>query len=423
MATINVLIFPAGEVNSIELHDALSTCVNVRVFGASSIERHGGFVFANYISGLPFINDVGFLEAFNKIICENRIDVVIPTHDTVAKFFSENRDNILARVLVAGKKTTAICRDKSLTYELFSDTDFVPTVYADIPSDFPVFIKPREGQGGVGARLIHNLHELPENLMSYVVSEYLPGDEYTVDCLTDKKGNLIVVSPRSRKRLMAGVCVAGSTEPLTDDIKNIAEEINRRLSFLGLWYFQIKKDISGRWKLLEISTRCAGSMCLTRARGLNLPLISIYVAMGYDVEAVPNNAKITMDRTLITRYITDYYYDTVYFDFDDTLVVRGKVNLKAIWFLYQCRNQGKKVVLLTKHERVLRESMERYAISPNLFESVIQIQPDAEKADFVKPKNAIFIDNAYKERESVRMRLGIPVYDVDEIEVLMDWRV
>ena len=83
MAIINVLIFPAGEVNSIELHDALSTCFNIRVFGASSIERHGGFVFENYISGLPFINDSGFIKAFNQIISDNHIDVVIPTHDTV----------------------------------------------------------------------------------------------------------------------------------------------------------------------------------------------------------------------------------------------------------------------------------------------------------------------------------------------------
>ena len=45
MPKINVLVFPAGEVNSIELHDALSTCVNIELFGASSINRHGEYVF------------------------------------------------------------------------------------------------------------------------------------------------------------------------------------------------------------------------------------------------------------------------------------------------------------------------------------------------------------------------------------------
>ena len=33
---IRVLVFPAGEINSIELHDALSSNVNVELFGASS---------------------------------------------------------------------------------------------------------------------------------------------------------------------------------------------------------------------------------------------------------------------------------------------------------------------------------------------------------------------------------------------------
>ena len=49
MAKINVLIFRGGEINSVELHDALSSCVNVKVFGASSVERHGKYIFQNYI--------------------------------------------------------------------------------------------------------------------------------------------------------------------------------------------------------------------------------------------------------------------------------------------------------------------------------------------------------------------------------------
>ncbi len=46
---INVLIFPAGEINSVELHDALSTCVNIKLYGASSVERHGKYIFENSV--------------------------------------------------------------------------------------------------------------------------------------------------------------------------------------------------------------------------------------------------------------------------------------------------------------------------------------------------------------------------------------
>ncbi len=53
MHKTKVLIFPAGEINSIEIHDSLSTCVNIELYGASSVDRHGGYVFRNYISGVP----------------------------------------------------------------------------------------------------------------------------------------------------------------------------------------------------------------------------------------------------------------------------------------------------------------------------------------------------------------------------------
>ena len=69
--TINVLVFPAGEVNSIEIHDALSTCVNVKVIGASSVDRHGPYVFENYISGLPIQMKILFqslMKSLRKII-------------------------------------------------------------------------------------------------------------------------------------------------------------------------------------------------------------------------------------------------------------------------------------------------------------------------------------------------------------------
>ena len=79
MSVINILIFPAGEINSIELHDALSTCVNIRVYGASSIERHGSYVFENYIPGLPLISDKNFISVFNEVLKRNKIDVLFQT--------------------------------------------------------------------------------------------------------------------------------------------------------------------------------------------------------------------------------------------------------------------------------------------------------------------------------------------------------
>lgn len=419
---IKVLIFPAGEVNSIALHDALSTCVNIELWGASSIERHGSFVFKNYISELPMITEDNFIKEFNKIILDKKIDLIFPTHDTVANFLSQNEEKIKAKIACCNKNTAEICRDKQKIYDLFKDCSFMPKIYKEI-NEFPVFIKPREGQGGIGAKLINSKKDIPNiDLKDYVICEYLPNEEYSVDCLTDKNGKLIYISPRSRQRIMAGIAVAGEIKPLSEEIKSIAFEINKRLKFKGLWFFQIKKDKNNKWKLLEIATRYATTMCLSQAKGVNLPLLSVYIEKGYDVLAKPNSYNVKMDRTLISRYKIDYKYETVYFDFDDTLIINNQVHLPAIRFLYQCKNQNKNVILITKHENDLNKTLEKYAISKNLFNKIIHLKMNDKKINYIKPENAIFIDNAFQERIAVQDKFNIPVFDVEGIAVLTDWR-
>lgn len=424
---IGVLIFPAGEINSIELHDALSVCVNIRVVGASSIDRHGEYVFEHYISGMPRINELNFLDNLNCLIERENIDVVIPTHDDVALFFAENASYIHAKLLTPNYETALICRDKLKTYQLFEHEAFCPKVYKE-PNQFMSYMKPRRGQGGVGAKLLRSKEDVPQQIdwTEYVICEYLPGEELTIDCFSDKDGKLQVVLPRSRQRIFGGVSVHARREVLTDEIRSIAETINKKLTFLGLWYFQLKKDNAGHWKLLEISTRCAGTMCLSRAIGVNLPLLSVYAALGMATEIFTNNYEIQVDRTLISRYKTNLEYETVYIDLDDTIIIRNKVHLPAIWFLYQCKNTEKKVILVTRHRQdhndTVQEVLEKYRISKELFHNIIELPFDTPKYKYINPDKSIFIDNAYFERKSVREKLGIPVFDVDGLEVLMDWR-
>ena len=147
---INVLIFPC-EGNSNELHDALSYCFNVTVFGASSVSRHGRFIYKNYECNLPYITDKSFIDIFNIYIEKNKIDVVIPQHDTVALFLAENKDKINAKIVQSDVRTNEICRSKIRIHETFEKTDFVPVRYRSIEEiKFPVFVKPDIGEGGHG---------------------------------------------------------------------------------------------------------------------------------------------------------------------------------------------------------------------------------------------------------------------------------
>ena len=222
---------------------------------------------------------------------------------------------------------------------------------------------------------------------------------------------------------MAGISVAGRTEKPSEEITRIAETINSRLRFEGLWYFQLRQDNLGKLKLMEISVRCAGGMCLTRAKGINLPLLSIYIAMGQDVSIFDNGNDAEMDRALISRYNIHIEYNHVYIDFDDTISLRGQVNPFAIVFLYQCKNKKKTVHLLTRHINDIKKTLENFAISEKLFDEIINIPDEESKSDYIKNPDSIFIDNMFKERFDVKNRCHIPVFDADAFEFLLDYRI
>jgi len=424
----NILVFPCGTEIAMEIFHSLKYARFLTLFGASSVDDHGMYVYKNYFSGVPFFNEPGFIEALNKIIDENEIDFIFPSHDSPLLEMSRCSDKLHAKVLTSPYETCEICRSKLKTYEFFQNCEYVPRVYADASAvtEFPVFIKPDIGQGSSGIQKIDDREQLLRALSGEkkAIVEYLPGEEYTVDCFTDRYGVLQFASMRTRARTRNGISVHSAIVHTDPTCRAIAESINSMLKFEGLWFFQVKHNRGGAYRLLEIAPRVAGTMCVHRAAGVNLPLLTVYDRMGFDVSCVMEMDSVEADRALINRYRLKIDYDRVVVDFDDTLVINGAVNTQLVSFLYQCVNTGKKIVLLTKHAGALAENMNRARISPTLFDEIIQIEPSSDKADFFafKPVD-IFIDDSFSERKKVRQRYGIKTFSVDMVEGLLDWRM
>lgn len=422
----NVLIFPAGEMNSAELHEALSGQVNIEVFGASSVERHGRHLFERYRSDMPFISSPDFFPSLNALVKEWGIDLIIPSHDSVVDFFSDNRHLINTKVLVPSTETAKICRSKSLTYDFFGDCGFVPKRYLVPPKgSVQAFVKPDKGQGSVGARLVDfsSGQDLPTiDWANEVVTEYLPGDELTVDCFTDRHGVLLGIFPRSRDRVLGGISVSGASIEATSEIEAVGQEINERLKFLGLWYFQVKRSSQGAYKLMEISARCAGGQAITRARGFNLPVLSVYAAMGRDVRLPRGRPSVRVDRIFKNIADFDFEYDEVFVDYDDCIINGANTNPDLMRFLYQSKNLGKKTTLITKHDGDILSSLAAHRISETLFDRIVHLGEGDKKSDYVSCSRSIFIDNAFSEREEVSIRCGIPVFDVEGVEMIQVWR-
>ena len=423
-----VAVFPAGSEIGLEINSALKYSTHFDVYGFSSVPCHASYVFSNYIEGVPFYKDNQFITELNKLIDENKIDFIYPAYDDVQLYLTEMQEQLHAKVVTSELDTVKICRSKEATYEFFQDCWFVPKHYSAVDKieTFPVFVKPDVGQGAQGAKMIRSQRELDfalEENPNVVICEYLPGDEYTMDCLTDGEGELRVCRMRDRRRIRNGISVSSQQLLVPDKIRLIAEEINRRMNFCGAWFFQMKKNVKGEFRMLEIAPRIAGTMGMSRNTGVNYPLLTLFCQMGMPVDIIENDYGIEVDRALVSRYHTDIEYDTVYVDLDDTLIVNGKVNTTLIQYLYQTVNEEKKRVLLTKHIKVVSETLEARRIAESLFDEIICIRPEDEKSNYIKAEKAIFIDDSFSERKRVSETCHIPVFDCSEVEALLDWRV
>jgi hypothetical protein len=423
----NVLVFPCGSEIGLEIHKSLNLSTHFELYGVSSIDDHGMFVYKNYIGGLPYVDAPDFVDKLNQVVAEKRIDFIIPTHDSVvlmlAQAAADGRLN--CTVVTSPVNTCEIARFKSKTYEFLGAAVATPKVYGSredvIESDLPIFLKPDVGQGSKGTHLVKSLPELDFYLSgntSLIILEYLPGAEYTVECFTNKDGQLLFCEGRQRNRVLNGISV--NTETIKDGrFAEIGGKINQALEFRGAWFFQLKEREDGELVLMEIAPRIAGTMSLVRSKGVNLVLLSLFDAMGYDVEVFENSYSIVVDRALGETYKHDIKYRHVYLDFDDLVIFEGKVNPAVMAFVYQCMNKDVKVHLLTRHRQDLEASLNKYKLN-GIFDELIWIQDHEEKFDYIKENDAIFIDDSFAERKKVHKKLGIPVFDAHMIESLME---
>lgn len=421
-----VAIFPAGTEIGLEIYNSLKYSTHFELYGFSSIDDHSKFVYKNYESNLPNYDEDGFLNSINKIIMKYKIDFLFPAHDDVQLFLAEHSQVLHTKLLSSPVDTLRICRSKRKTYNYFSLFNFVPNYYSSYSyiTNFPVFAKPDVGQGSKGIQILKDkeeLFQLAKRENNYVICEYLPGEEYTVDCFTDMYGKLRVSKLRNRKRIRSGISVSSQVLEITDDVLEIANTINKELKFNGVWFFQLKRDSNNKLKLLEIGPRVSGTMGVSRNLGINFPLLTIYNFMQFDVKIIENYYNIEVDRALISRYKISFEYDNVYLDFDDTLVIDGLVNEFLMMFLFQSQNKKKNIFLITRHTGDIYNTLKLLNIDSTMFSEIYHLTNEEDKSEYISIPKSIYIDDSFRERMSVAL-LGIPVFDLDSVESLIDWK-
>lgn len=117
-------------------------------------------------------------------------------------------------------------------------------------------------------------HEIPEML----VMEYLPGEEYTVDCLLDR-GKPLLILPRKRLTMNNGISVAGIFED-HPGIIDYTRRVFEAIPLHGPAGIQVRMNTSGEVRMLEINPRLQGSTTTAMGMGVNLPAMAVKQAAG-----------------------------------------------------------------------------------------------------------------------------------------------
>jgi hypothetical protein len=289
---------------------------------------------------------------------------------------------------------------------------------------FPVFIKP---DGGEESRVysvhvsVSDLERKMAHVKGHIITEYMPGEEFTIDCLTDLHGKLLFYGARKRTLTHGGVSILNETIDRSV-FGAFATRINAQLRLTGAWFFQCKYDTIGHLCLIDVTPRIAGAMSIHRNLGVNFPLLSMYIHMNRPVDII------WMDIPAKCAKIYHNYlecpsleYDNVCVDLDETLILQdGRVNNRLISFLYKSLDEGKRLYLITRHRGDVSATLASKRIHVNLFDKIFQLPQGPNKGDYMPPRS-ILIDDSFRERKKVKdAHQNVYVFDVDALDMLIN---
>jgi carbamoyl-phosphate synthase large subunit len=219
------------------------------------------------------------------------IQVFVPTVDTELAPTAARLDEFAAiRTVVLAQSAATLdrCLDKWTLIQHCAPHVPVPhTVLLDerfeIGADIepPFIVKPRRGSGSRGVAVINkagDLHDVPRD-GSYVVQQLLPGREHSLDVLAYRDGTIAAVVPRTRLKTDSGIAVTGCVE-VDPELIEYGRAVAAAVGLTSVANVQVKQDDAGRPRLLEVNPRFPGSMPLTVASGVDMPVLALADALG-----------------------------------------------------------------------------------------------------------------------------------------------
>jgi carbamoyl-phosphate synthase large subunit len=254
-----------------------------RLLGADVSRLSAGLHDADEAFLVPRCTDTNYIPELLGIVRRERVKVLIPLIDTELGILARHREAFLregCHVIVSDFEQVLLTRDKGRSVQRFRELGFdAPRVYTAEelrdPSSlrYPLFLKPSDGSGSIGALRIDGPTELRYQLArteSPVVQSFEEGEEHTIDVFCDLGGTARCAVPRKRLEVRAGEVSKG----LTVKDRGMMRAASRLASSLGGLRGCVTLQCfrqGGRFVFFEANLRFGGGYPLTYAAGGNFP--------------------------------------------------------------------------------------------------------------------------------------------------------
>lgn len=193
METKTVLVTGiGGNVGQGVLRNIRDLNCNIKLIGTNVETFSAGNYLCDFTYKVPFAYDEKYIEVIQKIVKEEKVDLIIPTTDFEIYYLSLYKAQIQAVVVASDNELAEKYLDKYLTY-LHHSSKGIPFVTSWLPSEFSkqegeIIIKPRKGRGSRG--IVVNPQDPKSFSEEYLIQPLHKGKEITTAFYVKKNGTL-----------------------------------------------------------------------------------------------------------------------------------------------------------------------------------------------------------------------------------------
>tara|TARA_B110001454_G_scaffold169070_1_gene159338 strand:- start:2475 stop:3443 length:969 start_codon:yes stop_codon:yes gene_type:complete len=264
---IRIIKTSVGSVGKVTLIRELQKS-GVFVIGTDMNPMSSGLYIADKKYLVPKGNKPNFLQSMIDICKIEKPNLILPDDEFESLTLSENK-NLFEKMgiilLCPDFDIIKTCFDKKKTKILLNSINIpTPKIFTSKNAQFPCIIKPNFGSGSEDVYLVRNENDLKfyiSKVESPLIEEYIQGEEFSIDILSDLNSEPLSIIPRLRIQTESGI----STKSIIKNeqtIINFCKKISKELKLKGPSCVQCIKNKSGI-KFIEINNRFGGGSILS----------------------------------------------------------------------------------------------------------------------------------------------------------------